>query len=143
MKKTQLLDDEHSAGIFGMSANLIITLVGVGIVEILYAMIKSASVAGTIITVLYTAACDMSLRLLNKMGKHMDVTSYKTPFEAAFGVKGFQTICCIMSAIRCGATISYLMNIKDMLSLLLGIDERDESMRQAGDTASKLSKGKG
>jgi sodium-coupled neutral amino acid transporter 11 len=132
VRKPPLLDDEHKTGIFGTSANLVVTIVGAGIVGIPYAMKKSGMVAGTIMTVLSAAACDKSLRLLIETAKHVDVTSYETLFEAAFGSKGFQTMCGIMFAISYGATISYLMIIKDMLSLLIGLDdEADESMKRA------------
>jgi sodium-coupled neutral amino acid transporter 11 len=130
-QKQQILDDEHKTGVLGTSANLVVTIIGAGIVGIPYAIKKSGLVAGIFMTILSAVACDKSLRLLIETAKHVDVTSYETLFEAAFGSKGFKTMCGIMFAISYGATISYMMIIKDMLSLLFGIDEADEPMRRA------------
>lgn len=127
----QQLDDEHKTGIFGTVCNLVVGIIGAGIVGIPYAIKKSGLVAGLLMTILSAVACDKSLRLLIETAKHVDVTSYETLFEAAFGARGFKTMCAIMFVMSYGAMVSYLMIIKDMLSMLLGIDPEDEPMRRA------------
>jgi sodium-coupled neutral amino acid transporter 11 len=130
-QKHQLADDEHKTGVFGTVCNLVVGIIGAGIVGIPYAIKKSGLVAGLIMTILSAVACDKSLRLLIETAKHVDVTSYETLFEAAFGARGFKTMCAIMFVMSYGAMVSYLMIIKDMLSMILGIDPDNEPMRRA------------
>ena len=129
--KHVVLDAEHKTGILGTSANLVVEIIGAGIVGVPYAIKNSGLIAGVIMAVLSAAACDKSLRLLIETAKHVDVTSYETLFEAAFGDKGFKAMCAIMFAMSYGATVSYLMIIKDMISMLVGIDLDEEPMRRA------------
>lgn len=129
--KHEVLDEEHKTGILGTSANLVVEIIGAGIVGVPYAIKNSGLIAGVIMVVLSAAACDKSLRLLIETAKHVDVTSYETLFEAAFGEKGFKTMCAMMFVMSYGATISYLMIIKDVLAMLVGIDPDDEPMRRA------------
>ena len=125
------VEEEHKSGILGTSANLVVSIVGAGIVGVPYAMKQTGLLAGLLMTILSAAACDKSLRLLIETAKHIDVPSYETLFEACFEPRGFQTMCATMFIMSYGAMISYLMIIKDMLAGLIGIDPDDEPMRRA------------
>jgi sodium-coupled neutral amino acid transporter 11 len=130
-QKQKRLSHERKSGISGTSANLAVKLFGAGIVGIPYAVKKSGLVAGLLMTIMSAVACDKSLRLLIETAKHIDVTSYETLFEAAFGASGFNAMCAIMFTNSYGAMVSYLMIIKDMFSVLLGMDQDDEPMKRA------------
>lgn len=130
-QKKKKSSHERKSGISGTSANLAVKLFGAGIVGIPYAFKKSGLVAGLAMTIMSAAACDKSLRLLIETAKHIDVTSYETLFEAAFGASGFNTMCAVMFTNSYGAMVSYLLIIKEMLSVLLGMDQDDEPMKRA------------
>lgn len=63
-QKQPILDDEHKTGVFGTVCNLVVGIIGAGIVGIPYAIKKSGLVAGLAMTILSAVACDKSLRLL-------------------------------------------------------------------------------
>lgn len=127
----QQIDDEHKTGILGTSANLVVSILGAGFVGIPYALKQSGLVSGLIMTIVSAVLVDKSLTLLIETAKHVDVTSYETLFEAAFGDRGFKGMCGIMFVMSYGAMVSYLMIIKDMLSMVLGVDPDDWPKRQA------------
>jgi len=130
-KKKLKKSDEAKAGIWGTVANLVTTIVGSGIVGIPFAIRESGLVAGTFMVLFCALLTDKSLRLLIETGKHVDVPSYETLMEAAFGRFGFIFISINMFISAFGGMVSYLIIIKDTIPLLFGVDIDNEPVKRA------------
>jgi len=124
------VDAENKSNILGASANLVVSIVGAGIVGIPYAMEQSGLVAGFVMIVVVAFMTEKSLRLLIETAKHIDVPSYETLFEACFGKGGFYSMCAIMFIMSYGAMVSYLMIMKDSIAGLLGVAKDDYPMKR-------------
>jgi sodium-coupled neutral amino acid transporter 11 len=125
------IEAEHKVGIMGTSSNLVVSIVGAGIVGIPYAMQQSGLVAGFVMVILVAFLTEKSLRLLIETAKHIDVPSYETLFEACFGLVGFYSMCATMFIMSYGAMVSYLMIMKDTLAGLVGVAADDYPMKRA------------
>jgi sodium-coupled neutral amino acid transporter 11 len=124
-------EPEQKSTILGASSNLIVSIVGAGIVGIPYAIQQSGLVAGLIMTIFVALITEKSLRLLIDTAKHIDVPSYEVLYEASFGYKGFLTISFFMFIMSYGAMVSYMMIMKNALSYLLGVPQNDFYMKRA------------
>jgi sodium-coupled neutral amino acid transporter 11 len=124
-------EPEHKSTILGASANLIVSVVGAGIVGVPYAIQQSGLVAGLIMTIFVALITDKSLRLLIETAKHIDVPSYEVLYEASFGYMGFLTISGFMFIMSYGAMVSYMMIMKNALSYLLGVPDNDFYLKRA------------
>jgi len=121
---------EHKSSIPGCAANLINAIVGAGIVGIPFAMKSMGLVSGVIMLIVAAALTEKSLRLLIETAKHIDVPSYETLSEATFGRKGFIFVSASMFIIAYGAMVSYLIIIKDLLSVLIGLDPEGDVLKK-------------
>ena len=63
--------------------------------------------------------------------RSVDVPSYETVAEAAFGISGFRFVALNMFIMAYGAMCSYLMIVKQVFSTVLGIDDDDGMRRRA------------
>ena len=131
LKKKATKSDEIKSSVLGTVANLVTTIVGSGIVAIPFAIRESGLVAGTLLITMCAMLTDKSLRLLIETGKHVDVPSYETLMEAAFGRFGFVFISVNMFLTSFGGLVSYLIIIKDTIPLLLGVDIDNEPLKRA------------
>lgn len=131
LKKKATNSDEIKSSVLGTVANLVTTIVGSGIVAIPFAIRESGLVAGTLLITMCAMLTDKSLRLLIETGKHVDVPSYETLMEAAFGRFGFVFISVNMFLTSFGGLVSYLIIIKDTIPLLLGVDIDNEPLKRA------------
>lgn len=61
----------------------------------------------------------------------VDVPSYETVAEAAYGIHGFRFVAVNMFIMAYGAMASYLMIVKQVLSTTLGIDDEQQAQRRA------------
>ena len=132
---------EPKSTVPGATFNLINGIVGAGIVGIPYAVRQTGLVAGIVMIGLSALLTVKSLRLLIETAKHIDVQSYETLLQAAFGPAGFYFISAAMLCNAYGAMVSYLMIIKQTLPQLLGYDATegdDDYMANVILTASTL-----
>lgn len=103
-----------------------------------FAVKEAGLVSGLAMIVLSALLTVKSLRLLIETAKHIDVQSYETLLEAAFGKAGFYFISLAMLCNAYGAMVSYLMIIKETLPTLLGYDVEDVYMARIILTVSTL-----
>ena len=129
---------EAKSTVPGATFNLINGIVGAGIVGIPFAVKEAGLVSGIGMIVLSALLTVKSLRLLIETAKHIDVQSYETLLEAAFGRFGFYFISLAMLCNAYGAMVSYLMIIKETLPTLLGYAPEDVDMARVVLTASTL-----
>ena len=61
----------------------------------------------------------------------VNVPSYETVAEAAFGIHGFRFVALNMFIMAYGAMASYLMIVKQVFSTVLGVDDDDNARRRA------------
>ena len=129
---------ETKSSVSGASFNLINGIVGAGIVGIPFAVKEAGLISGICMIVLSALLTVKSLRLLIETAKHIDVQSYETLLEAAFGKAGFYFISLAMLCNAYGAMVSYLMIIKETLPTLLGYGAEDAYMARVILTVSTL-----
>mmetsp|Transcript_351 Transcript_351/g.747 ORF Transcript_351/g.747 Transcript_351/m.747 type:complete len:651 (+) Transcript_351:230-2182(+) len=122
---------EHKSSILGCTANLVNAIVGSGIVGIPFAVKEAGFGAGIFLIILCAILTAKSLRLLIATAKHVNVPSYETVAEAAFGSIGFNFVAAGMFVMAYGAMASYLMVVKDVWSTALGVDPEDKAQRRA------------
>lgn len=129
---------EIKSSVSGASFNLINGIVGAGIVGIPFAVKEAGLLSGIFMIIMCAVLTVKSLRLLIETAKHIDVQSYETLLEAAFGKFGFYFISIAMLCNAYGAMVSYLMIVKETLPSLLGYGVEDEYMARVVLTVSTL-----
>jgi len=122
--KTTTTTDEttnssNKSSLLGAYANLVNTIVGAGIIGIPYAIKETGLVTGVVLIIMVAIFTDKSMRLLVETGKSVNVSSYETLMETAFGYSGFVFITLNMFVLNYGALICYLLIIKDTIPTLL------------------------
>eukprot|EP00571_Detonula_confervacea_P008062 CAMPEP_0172316770 /NCGR_PEP_ID=MMETSP1058-20130122/29437_1 /TAXON_ID=83371 /ORGANISM="Detonula confervacea, Strain CCMP 353" /LENGTH=648 /DNA_ID=CAMNT_0013031175 /DNA_START=281 /DNA_END=2224 /DNA_ORIENTATION=- len=125
-----LEDREKKTSLLGAYANLCNVTIGAGIVGLPYAIKQTGLIAGVIMVLICAILTDYSLRLVISCGKLVNVNSYETLLEAAFGRPGFIFLSLNMFFLSYGSLVAYLIIIKDVLPVLFHVTPHDIDIKR-------------
>lgn len=129
-KEIPLQDLEKKSSLLGAYANLCNVTIGAGIVGLPFAIKEAGLVSGTIMIIACAVLTDYSLRQIISSGKLVNVNSYETLMEAAFGRLGFIFVSVNMFFLSYGSMVAYLIIIKDVLPVLFHVTPHDVDIKR-------------
>ncbi|OQS00441.1 amino acid transporter [Achlya hypogyna] len=108
------------SGSWGVSMNLTNSIVGAGVIAIPHAMADGGFLPVLVLLFLGALMTMYSMNVIVRLGDMHSVATYEDLAAAAFGRRGFFTVCFFQFTFSFGANCSYLTVVADTLPPLLG-----------------------
>ena len=118
-------EPKANSSIAGVSANLMNTIVGSGIVGVPFAFQQSGYIAGLVLMIMVAYMTTVSLQMLINLAmfspklKNLGVRTYEDMFMIPFGKMGRRVILAALFICSYGPNLSYLLILKQALGMVL------------------------